>query len=111
MTAAKFKQDLDALLVAIGLPVTLTRDGYQWMKFLGLYSEVIEECPLKIEGGASQQYVTAVTVYKVREFPVKETQDGIVLFGTEWRLQCVNPKHQGTWTLLFIVPPLPNTST
>ncbi|MBS1830894.1 MAG: hypothetical protein JST93_36715 [Acidobacteria bacterium] len=107
MAAAKFRVELEALLTALGLPVELTQRDYQWAKFLSLYSEVIEECPLAIESAASMQHVKAVTVYKLRELPVKETEDGIVLFGIEWRLECVNPKHQGTWTMLFIVPPQP----
>lgn len=65
---------------------------------------------MAIEGTAVMPHVKAVTVYKLREFPVSETEDGKVLFGMEWRLDCVNPTHQGSWTMLIIAPSEPNSA-
>lgn len=108
MMCAKFRNELEAYLSLHGLPVELTQRDFKWTQFLSLYSEVIEECPLKLaDQGIQLQHITAVTVLEIRQLPMTESPNGIVVFGTEWRLTCIDPKQNGSWSMLFALPLTP----
>jgi hypothetical protein len=110
MAYVKFRLQMEKYLQANDLPLGLVHCDLKWTTFLSFYTEVIEECPLQLAGqGIDLQHIAAVTVFKIREgWQVNETDDGIVLFGAEWRLTCKNPSHNGSHSTLFVIPRQPS---
>jgi hypothetical protein len=112
MVYAKFREQLEAYLKLHSLSREITLRDFKWSQFLGLYSEIIEECPLELAGqGIKLPHITKVTVFKIRQLPDSPTLNGIVVFGTAWRLSCVDPRQNGSWSMWFTVPLTPIFST
>lgn len=107
MSYRKFRIQMREYLTAYGLPLDLVDSDLEWVNFLSLYTEVIEECPLVLTN-VNLNHITEVTVYKLREgWPATETADGIVYFIAEWRLTCKDPKHEATYSNVFVIPKKP----
>lgn len=104
MMYAKFVEQFHDFVKTEQLVDDLVRDVYRWVKFLSLYTDIIEECPLELAGqGIRLKHVKAVDVKKVRRLPSAPAQAGIIMFGSEWRVRTADPQERGSWTVYFAI--------
>lgn len=102
MLGGKFLSEFREFLSGDGLPLILFKDSESWIRFMSLYADVVEECPLLLKGSSTPRHVKAVSVYKVPNLAPQLIGSSFTALATEWRLSCVNPDDDCKWTQIFL---------
>jgi hypothetical protein len=105
MLGKAFRMEFEAFLVEHVLPTNLTSVAVQWVMFMGLYTEIIQEAVLEVppEKEKSFSNITGIKVTKIKGFRIEGPENEIILFGVQWEVQSKGASDVGRWQMAFSV--------
>lgn len=103
MLGKTFRMEFELFLVEHELPTNLTSVAVQWVIFMGLYTEIIQEAVLEVppEKRESFSNITGIKVSKIKSFRIEGPDNEIIVFGVQWEVQSKGAPDVGRWQMAF----------